>query len=210
MKRPPLAPSLVMLDCDGTLFDSFEANRSFYDTVLAALGLPPLDAEGRALAHRLASPQLFAELFRDDPKMLARALDVARDTDYRPFLRHMTPMAELFETLTWLHERYRTALVTNRGSTIPTLLEHFDLAPHFDLVVGIHHVARPKPAPDMLLHCLEHFALRPDEAIYVGDSSSDLEASRAAGVAFVALGEIDDADHRLATLADLRTVLARD
>jgi len=203
-----LAPSLVMLDCDGTLFDSFEANRSFYDAVLAQLGLPPLDAAGRELAHYLASPQLFARLFCEDPALLARATEVARNTDYTPFLRYMSPMADLFETLTWLHVRYRTALVTNRGSTIPTLLAHFDLAPHFDLVVGIHDVARPKPAPDMIVRCLEHFALPPEQAIYVGDSSSDLEASRAAGVTFVAFGELLDAHHRLSTLADLKRILA--
>lgn len=207
MSERSLAPSLVMLDCDGTLFDSFEANRAFYDAVLERIGLPPLDDEGRRLAHYLASPQLFARLFQHDPDLHARAVEVARSTDYAPFLRHMTPMDGLFETLAWVHERYRTALVTNRGSTIPTLVEHFALGPHFDLVVGIHDVSRPKPAPDMILRCLDHFAVPPDRAVYVGDSPSDLEASRAAGVAFVGLGEVDGADHRLAGLSDLRRLL---
>jgi len=204
-----LRPSLVMLDCDGTMFDSYEANRSFYDAILEDLALPPLDAEGRELAHRMSSPQLFAHLFRDDPGTLARALEAARGRDYTPFLFRMTPMPELFETLEWLHERYKTALVTNRGSTIPRLLEHFDLARHFDLVVGIHDVAHPKPAPDMLVRCLEHFRVPAGDAVYVGDSPGDLEASRAAGVRFVAVGELAGAaDHSLESFADLRRALA--
>jgi HAD superfamily hydrolase (TIGR01509 family) len=204
-----LRPSLVMLDCDGTMFDSYEANRAFYDAILEEIGLPPLDAEGRELAHRLSSPQLFGHLFRDDPATLARASEAARRRDYTPFLFRMTPMPELFETLGWLHDRYRTALVTNRGSTIPKLLDHFDLARHFDLVVGIHDVAHPKPAPDMLVRCLEHFALSADEAIYVGDSPGDLEASRAAGVRFVAVGDLaGGGEHRLGSFAELVRILA--
>lgn len=196
-----------MLDCDGTMFDSYEANRAFYDAVLERVGEPPLDAEHRELAHRLATPQLFGRVFRDDPLALARAIEAARATDYTPFLSRMEPMPELFETLVWLHERYRTALVTNRGSTIPKLLLHFGLGRHFDLVVGLHDVAHPKPAPDMLLRCLEHFALPPERAVYVGDSPGDCEASRAAGVAFIAIGDATDGDRRLASFADLRSVL---
>jgi phosphoglycolate phosphatase-like HAD superfamily hydrolase len=206
--NPLLQPSLVMLDCDGTMFDSYEANRAFYDAVLEQLELPPLDAEGRELAHRLSSPQLFAHLFRDDPETLERAGAIARSTDYTPFLFRMTPMPELFETLVWLHERYRTALVTNRGSTIPRLLEHFDLGQHFDFVVGIHDVAKPKPAPDMILRCLEHFAVPPGNAVYVGDSPGDLEASRAAGVPFIAVGGLaGGGDRHLESFAELIRVL---
>jgi phosphoglycolate phosphatase len=200
-------PSLVMLDCDGTMFDSYEANRAFYDAVLGQIGLPPLDPEGRELAHRLSSPQLFAHLFRDDPGTHERAVAAARATDYTPFLFRMTPMPELFETLGWLHDRFQTALVTNRGSTIPHLLEHFGLQRHFDLVVGIHDVERPKPAPDMIVRCLEHFAVPAAESVYVGDSPGDLEASRAAGVPFIAVGGLPGGDHSLASFAELRRVL---
>jgi phosphoglycolate phosphatase len=203
-----LDPALVMLDLDGTLFDSFEANRAYYDAVLAKLGLAPLDTEGRHLAHHMAMPELFARLFRSDPPLHERALEAARETDYAPFLRRMSPVENLFETLSWLHGRFRTALVTNRGSTIPSVLAHFDLAAHFDLVVGIHDVERPKPAPDMLLHCLTHFSIGAGEAIYVGDSASDLEASRAAGVSFVAVGSVAGAEHRLESVAELPRLLA--
>ena len=208
MKQPADAVSLVMIDCDGTLFDSYEANRSFYDEVLRSIGRSPLDAEGRDLAHHMATPLLFAHLFRDDPVGLEQATRMARRTDYAPYLELMTPVPGLVETLDWVHARHRTALATNRGASITRLLGHFDLLPHFDLVDGIHDVARPKPAPDMLLHCLAHFDAPAAQSIYVGDSSGDRAASRAAGVRFVSVDSRVPGDVDLAAFADLVSLLA--
>ena len=79
---------------------------------------------------------------------------------------------------------------------------------HFDLVVGIHDVERPKPAPDMIVRCLDHFAVPPRDAVYVGDSPGDLEASRAAGVPFIAVGGLaGGGEIHLESFAELTRVL---
>ena len=197
---------LVILDCDGVLFDSSAANVAFYNAILEHMGRPPLDADGEVLAHWMGSPELIARLFADDPEQHRAARTLARELDYTPFLHLMQPVPELFETLAWLKDRGATALATNRGGTVPQLLEHFALDRHFDLVVGLHVVTRPKPAPDMLLHCLEHFALEAAEAVYVGDSPSDRAAAEAAGIDFVAVGRLPG-EPRIATLAELRALL---
>ena len=202
-----MTKQLVILDCDGVLFDSSDANVAFYNAILERMGRPPLDAEGEVLAHWMGSPQLIAKLFADDDAGHREARTLARELDYTPFLHLMQPVPELAETLRWIRERSRfTALATNRGSTVPQLLEHFGLDVHFDLVVGTHHVARPKPAPDMLLHCLEHFALDPADAVYVGDSPTDREAAHAAGIDFIAVGTLAH-ERRIATFAELRAHL---
>lgn len=197
---------LVILDCDGVLFDSSEANVAFYNAILERMGRPPLDADGEVLAHWMGSPQLLARLFADDDEAHRAARTLARDLDYTPFLHLMKPVPDLAETLRWIRERSATALATNRGSTVPQLLEHFGLDAHFDLVVGTHHVARPKPAPDMLLHCLAHFALEPSDAVYAGDSPTDREAAVAAGIDFIAVGALAH-ERRVASFAELRTHL---
>ena len=208
MKAAAPAPSLVMIDCDGTLFDSFEANRAFYDEVLRRMGRPPLDAEGRELAHHMATPLLFAHLFRGDTGGLEEATRIARATDYAPYLELMTPVPGMVDTLEWVHDRHDTALATNRGASITRLLARFDLLHHFDLVVGIHDVERPKPAPDMLLHCLRHFGAPASASVYVGDAPCDREASRAAGVRFFAVGGRVPGDVDLPGFADLVAALS--
>lgn len=64
--------------------------------------------------------------------------------------------------------------------------------------------APPKPAPDGLLHALHLLGLTADEAVYVGDSSADLEQGAAAGVRtlFVGPGGIQ--------ISDLPAALGRD
>ncbi|HEY8516697.1 MAG TPA: HAD family hydrolase [Candidatus Binatia bacterium] len=204
----PRSPSVVILDCDGVLFDSSASNIAFYNAILERMGMPPLDEEGERLAHWMGSPMLIARLFAHDPERHAQAREIARQLDYTPFLHLMRPVDGLYETLAWLRERARTAMATNRGSTIPHLLEHFALTPHFDLVVGMHDVPRPKPAPDMLLRCLEHFGVERDEALYVGDSPSDRQAADAAGIDFVAVGDVAEGRRKIARLVELRELLS--
>jgi phosphoglycolate phosphatase len=47
-------------------------------------------------------------------------------------------------------------------------------------------VARPKPHPESFWRILEHFQLKPEEAIYIGDSQVDEEFAANAGVPLVA------------------------
>lgn len=179
---------LVIFDCDGVLFDSEPANLAFYREVLRRAGAPPMPESAEAAYHSLASAQLFDKLFAHDPELLARVKQVARETEYAPFFPLMQPKPLLRETLAKLRERHATAMATNRGQTTQGVIEHFAMRDLFDLAVGVLDVARPKPHPDMLLHCLAHFGVEPGDAVYVGDQPTDLEAAEGAGIGFVGMG----------------------
>lgn len=179
---------LVMLDCDGVLFDSIRSNVAYYDAILEKMGAPPLDEEARRLCHVYSTPQLFAHLYADDPEKAREAERIAYTIDYLPFLEYMDPEPGLYEVLTRLKASYKVALATNRGKSIPPLLERFELEGVFDVVSTILDVPRPKPAPDMLLHCLEKTGLAPDESVYVGDMENDRIAAEAAGIPFILMG----------------------
>jgi phosphoglycolate phosphatase len=199
----------VIFDCDGVLFDSFRANVAYYNAVLAALGRPPLDAEGERRAHVLSSPQLFADLFGDDPALVEQARALARDLDYGPFYPRMQPAPGLHDLLARLKERYRLAMATNRGITVQGVMQHFGLTPLLELAVGIYDVARPKPFPDMIEKCIAHFGIAAHEAVYVGDTASDYEAARTAGAHFVAVGAHTGAPLCVTQLSELPPLLSR-
>lgn len=199
--------ALVILDCDGVLFDSWEANVAFYDSILAALGLDPLDDAGRALCHRLSGPQLWAALFEHDPPLRQRATAVAARADYSPFFPRMRPAAELHATLARLAAHCPLALATNRGRTVAGVLSHFDIGRFFAVSLGILDVARPKPAPDLLLACLERTAVTPSRAVYVGDTSVDHAAAKAAGVPYVGVGSASGARLTIRELRELPPAL---
>jgi phosphoglycolate phosphatase len=199
----------VIFDCDGVLFDSWRANVAYYNAVLAALGLAPLDADGERLAHVLSSPQLYAMLFGDEPRQLEQVQAVARGVDYGPFYQWMEPVPGLHDLLAELKTGYRVAVATNRGATLPGVIERFGLRALLDLAVGIYDVARPKPFPDMIEKCITHFGIAPDEAVYVGDTTSDYQAARAAGAHFIGVGEQTGAAVHITRLTELPPLLAR-
>jgi HAD superfamily hydrolase (TIGR01509 family) len=201
------ALKLVILDCDGVLFDSFRSNVAYYDAILEKMGGPPLDDESKGLCHVYSTPQLFAHLYPDEPERAQEATRIAYSIDYRPFLEYMDPEPGLYEVLAKLKACYQVALATNRGKSIPALLERFGLEDTFDLIATILDVPRPKPAPDMLLYCLEKTGLGPEQAVYVGDMENDLIAAKAAGIPFVLMGNSISHPVRVRRLEELPGLL---
>jgi len=200
---------LVVFDCDGVLFDSERANVAFYNAVLAAAGFAPMSRELERACHALSSQQFFETFAAGRPGVAERLQAIAHELDYGPFYPLMRPRPGLRPLLARLRRRHRTAMATNRGKTVAGVLERFGLEDLFDLAVGVHDVARPKPHPDLLLRCLEHFRIEPEAAVYVGDQRTDLEAARAAGVRFVGMGPAAGlAEHGIDTLEELEPLLA--
>lgn len=117
MRNPTL--KLVMLDCDGVLFDSIRSNVAYYDAILERMGGPPLDEEARRLCHVYSTPQLFAHLYADDPEKAKEAERIAYSIDYLPFLEYMDPEPGLYDVLARVKASYKVALATNRGKSIP-------------------------------------------------------------------------------------------
>lgn len=179
---------LVLFDCDGVLFDSEPANLAFYRDVLRCCGAPPVPESAEAAYHALASAELFGSLFPGDRALAERLLRTARETDYGPYFALMQPKPLLRETLALLKQSYKTGMATNRGTTTHRVVEVFGLQGLFDVAVGVLDVVKPKPAPDMLTLCLDRLGVAAQEAVYVGDQPTDLQAANAAGFHFVGMG----------------------
>jgi HAD superfamily hydrolase (TIGR01509 family) len=199
----------VVFDCDGVLFDSWRANVAYYDAIRTRLGLPAMDDDWRERAHFLAGSQVIDEMFGHDPAILAQARRIASTLDYGPFYELMVPMPGLFDVLAALRPSWRLGMATNRGSTVAGVIERFGLGAWLDAAVGVLDVARPKPHPDVIEECLARLEVPASAAVYVGDAETDLAAARAAGVAFVAVGEGDWSPRAVRALHELPAMLDR-
>jgi HAD superfamily hydrolase (TIGR01509 family) len=178
----------VIYDCDGVMFDSFEANLAFYDRIMAMLDKPPLDREDRELMrilHTCASRDVLRHIFPGESAWNSAMLCVPA-VDYRDLIPFMRMEDGFRETLEALTRRVWLAVCTNRAKTMDLVLEHFDLARYFGIVMTASRVTNPKPHPESLLKVLEHYRIGPDEALFVGDSDLDRQAAFSAEVPFVA------------------------
>jgi len=76
----------------------------------------------------------------------------------------------------------RKATATTKGTpTTHAILDQFGLLPYFDHVQGTDGFPC-KPEPDVVLRSITALGAKPEDCIFVGDSETDMEAGRRAGV----------------------------
>jgi phosphoglycolate phosphatase len=177
----------VIYDCDGVLFDSLEANRNLYNHICTSLGRSPLTEEEAQFCHTNTVFGAVRHLFREQPEMEERALQFLKGMDLKKYIAYLKMEPHLTETLSILKERRLiTAISTNRTTTMPHIMERFQLGDYFDMVVTALDVSRPKPDPESVEKILAAFTLEPQAVLYIGDSEIDRQTAEGAGVTFVA------------------------
>ena len=179
---------VVIYDCDGVMFDSFEANLEFYQRIMTLMGKSHLDrsnAQHMTILHTYSHREVLSHFFPNAEEW-DQAVKYAGEIDYRDLVPLMKIEDGFMEVLESLQPHLKLAVCTNRSTSMDMVLEHFHLAPYFSFVMTASKVVNPKPHPEPLLKVLEHFAIAPIEALFIGDSEVDCLAASAAGVPFVA------------------------
>ncbi|MBU2552374.1 MAG: HAD family hydrolase [Proteobacteria bacterium] len=198
---------LVIFDCDGVMFNSRRANEAFYNAIRRHFGLPPMDLGQIDYVH-MATAEESVNYIIPDPALRAPAQAYRLTLDYRPFVRLMIMEPELRDVLAFLRPGIKTAVSTNRSNTIRPLLENFGLMDSFDMVVSSQDVTRPKPDPESVFLILDRLDVRPGDALFVGDSTTDADAAHGAGVELVAYRNPDlPAEYHIRALGQIKTIV---
>jgi len=199
--------SALIFDCDGVMFDSKDANISFYNHLLAHFDLGPLKYSDIEYIHMHTSEECVRRIFKDSAYE-EEAQELRRQASYSAFIRDMKMEPGLIELLDSLKPRFGLAIATNRSDTIKEVVNIFDLEGYFDIIVSCLEVKKPKPHPEQVERILTFFGIEPEEALFIGDSELDAEASRAAGVPFVAYKNMSlTARHHIASLLEVKEII---
>lgn len=178
----------VIYDCDGVLFDSLDANAKLYGRIALAMGREPLTEGELRYCHTHTVHESLRYMFREDGALEKKAVEfLKREIDFRDFIVYLKMEPNLLETLTKLKEKgIKRAISTNRTTSMPHIMERYELSPYFEMVVTALDVANPKPHPESVEKILEAFKLDKDRVLFVGDSEVDRDTALAAGVNFIA------------------------
>jgi HAD superfamily hydrolase (TIGR01549 family) len=177
----------VIYDCDGVLFDSLDANRRLYNHICASGGRGELTDEELHFCHMHTVFESVHHLFPVDLEAEVRALEFLKAVNLGDYVEFLKMEPHLLETLAALRGRgIRTAISTNRTTSMPYVMKRFNLSPYFDMVVTALDVTRPKPHEESVEKILAELELGRDEVVYIGDSEIDKKTAAASGVTFIA------------------------
>lgn len=179
---------LCIFDLDGTTADSVGAIAYTANKCLELFGLKPNPVED----YKLFAGEGQFELIK-------RALKAAGDTDLSLYDQVMPKYIELFEigctyqvtsfpgvydTLEKLKENgVLIAILSNKhhANTLKVVEEVYG-ANYFDYVLGQKETHQRKPSPEGVYIILKEFNIKPEECLYIGDTGTDMETGKNAGV----------------------------
>lgn len=183
----------VVFDLDGTLMDSkidYEKMGNRIRELLVSRGLPePLEdrrkvyqviSGGAATLREYGLPEASLEATMAEMETIMNDIELeALDAmELKPYAR--TVVAELhgaglgLGVATRSHREY-----TLRG------LKRYDMLRFFHQVVARDDVPYPKPDPRHLLYTIRLLGVDPEDTLFIGDTTTDLQTADAAGVEFI-------------------------
>ncbi|WP_428088083.1 phosphoglycolate phosphatase [Candidatus Thioglobus sp.] len=195
MNAKKFSPKLIIIDVDGTLVDSVPDLSFCVDETMKALGKKPW---GEAQVRQWVGNGVSKLVERTLTGKLEGAPDKGEyDQAYPIFLelyaQNTSKRSHLYagvkEGLDYLKAQgYTLGCVTNKAAqfTLP-ILKNLGIFDYFGLVVSGDTLEKKKPDPLPLLHSAKFFNIEPKDSLMLGDSVSDVKASRAAGFEIICM-----------------------
>jgi HAD superfamily hydrolase (TIGR01549 family) len=212
----------VIFDVDGTLADSVGF---FYEIALEILRLAGAPTVSRERVFELmrqgdAAPleKLFPADFPHPGATLKRIVDERMHDWMRRYHDETEAIPGSVELLHDLHTQgLQLGIATSSGRALP-FLDRWGVRHLFTGIVGREDVESRKPHPEPILKCLGHLKLDSTEVTYVGDSTVDIQAGKAARVYTVGvltgtsphdILHQEGPDHILESVAELPNILRK-
>jgi phosphoglycolate phosphatase len=189
-----MSAPVIAFDLDGTLVDTAPDLVATLNAVFTDNGVPPVAYdEARAMigggVKALLERGLKAQGIAFSPADLDRLF---RDYLDR-YADHIADLSRPFEGLLASLDRlegqgFRFAVCTNKLEWLSVrLLDALDLSRRFATICGQDTFGTPKPDPEMLRKTVRRAGGDPAAALMVGDSATDIDTARAAGVPVIAV-----------------------
>ena len=185
----------VVFDLDGVLIDSRLNYQRMRETIRGLLREAGVELEGFEdlkiwemlnIAHRRYMELGGSEA---DWRRLMRRIDEALSQIEIEALPRVKVNPEAPEVLSALRIRGLKIGVATRSCRIyaERSLQRVGLRRYIDALLARDDVQHPKPDPRHLLDVIRLLKVEPSKVLYIGDTTTDLEAARGAGVHFLGL-----------------------
>jgi phosphoglycolate phosphatase len=177
----------VIFDLDGTLLDTLQDLAGSVNHVLAAYGYPQHSCEAYKMKIGRGFRNLLEVSFPKEhhaDQEISAALEMFLEAYDKNYMNQTAPYDGIPDMLDLLWKRGVKIGVNSNKRTDYTnnLIQKFFSQIKFTGVFGEREGIPKKPHPKAALEIIEMMGLRPEETIYVGDSGTDIQTGKNAGM----------------------------
>lgn len=175
---------VIFFDFDGTIADTLNAIVNVTNRLAVEFGYKPITPEEVAHLKNLSSRQIIKQSGIPILKFPLLVSKVKSELSYE--VQDIKAFPEILETITELrkHVRYIGILSSNSQENILAFLEDNNLQTLFDFIYTEAAIFSKSRA---LKKILKQEKVKPEESIYVGDETRDIEAAKRSQVKAIAV-----------------------
>lgn len=190
-QKQKLNLAAVIFDLDGTLIDSIDIYFRIVENALQRLDLPPVSrstilaaAESEDFKWERVLPaevlnrkediidKAWAVINEIAPQMFADDLDIIQGADN--ILKMVSASGLKIGLVTSTQKHYlEIKMLPLKNAAVDKLIE---------VIITSDDVEERKPAPEALIMCAQQLELKPANCVYVGDTATDMQSGKAAGM----------------------------
>ena len=194
----------VLFDLDGVLIDSADAWFQVLNDALKDFKLGPLSRKNFEKRFGFPIERDLEDLFigKTEKEVVKR---------YDKYFRKRKDLVKLFPNVAEILEDFRSrklkiALISNSTRAIVnSIINNYKLRKYFDVVIAMEDVKHRKPAPDSVLKACRLLKVKPQNAIFIGDTIIDMTAGKRAGC--VTVGDKIDGDYGIKKLKKILKII---
>lgn len=172
---------LIIVDLDGTLFDTKDVNYHAYKDAIAPYGYEMDYKYYCEFCNGRHYMDFLPQITTNDRDILETMHKVKKNA-YKKHLNKAVLNTGLVDIIRLMRKEYKTAVVTTASKeNCYDILEQFGLFDLFDLILTHDDITKSKPDPEGFLKAMDYFAAKPTETLIFEDSEVGLEAAERSG-----------------------------